>query len=387
MPDGGFVSAMERKIAAGRPAADPVEMTPARAFSIALARAAERMARLPLRVVTSVLKEQSAEEIVESLPEPALLATLDGPKGALGLAALGCGTVAALVEMMMLGRIGINPPPPRRPTRTDAAMLAGFIDGVLAEMDKIVPAEPAAEWLTEFHYGALLGDPRPLALMLDAPRYRVLRADIAFGEIAGNTGNEARRGEVIVLVPGSGRVLAQTAKNSDRSSGTRETPGGTGWGERLERVVLHSNTEVTAVLARITLPLSSLLQLNAGVSLTLPDSSLAAVQLHGADGRLLSLCHLGQGNGRRAVRIAAAQPNDPPVAPSPSPARIIPAEADRALIEPAHAGLDGAQVRGRAPDIVRPTLDDPQRRAWEEALHGPDTGSQVSELVHVAASA
>ncbi|MFZ1661424.1 MAG: hypothetical protein WAT77_05650, partial [Paracoccaceae bacterium] len=60
---------------------------------------------------------------------------------------------------------------------------------------------------------------------------------------------------------------------------------------------------------------------------------------------------------------------------------------DRALIEPAHAGLDGAQVRGQAPDIVRPTLDDPQRRAWEEALHGPDTGSQVSELVHVAASA
>jgi len=364
MPDGGFVSVLGRKIAAGRPAADPAEMTPVKAFSMALARAAERVARLPLGVMTASHKELTADEIVESLPEPALLVTLDGPQGGLGLAALGCGTVAALIEMVMLGRLGANPPPPRRPTRTDAAMLAGFIEGILAELDQILVTDLAADWLADFHYGTQLGDPRPLALMLDAPKYQVLRADIAFGDKAGGDGGDARRGEVIVLVPASGLPRAPAAKKPDRPAETREAAGSGEWAKRLERAVLHANTEVTAILARITLPLASLLRLDAGVSLSLPENALGSVQLQGSDGRLLGLGHLGQGNGRRAVRLAADQPDDPAVAPPPTATRVIPGEVEGGPAEPMATG-QGA---------LRATLADPQRRAWEEALHGPDTG-------------
>lgn len=382
MPDGGYVRVLERKIAAGRPAANPGEMTPAKAFSVALARAAERAAGLALRVVTVSIRDQTVEEILDSLPEPALLATLEGPGGGPGLAALGPGTVSALIEMLMLGRIGAASPPPRRPTRTDGAMLAGFIDGVLAELERCHEGAMTANGFADFRFGRQLSDARPLALILDAPRYAVLRAEVAFGDEAPGAGKAGRRGEVVLLAPVVGRAAVSVPPNATKSPVTADQPEAADWEKRLEQVVLCANAEVTAVLAQITLPLASILDLEAGQSLTLPDTAPGSVQLVGVDGRILSFCRLGQGNGRRAVRLAQDMPTDTIVAPPPVASRILPAEPES---EQAHSAPPHPGVGSPAPPPA--ALDNLQRRSQDKALQGPDCADPPPGVGEVAAFA
>jgi len=321
---------LERKIAAARPRGDPLAMTPERAVAAALARAADKMVEMPLAVLRTAVVLQTAAEIVETLPDQSLLAMLDGPKEALGLAVLGSGTVAALIEMMTLGRLSPGAPPARRPTRTDAAMVAGFLDAALAELESLLAEEVDVTWAGGFRYASHLADARPLGLMLDERSYRVFSLTLGFGTPAGADG-PPRRGEVTLVFPAKGRGAAPVpgAKAADAQARVAlEQSRDASWDAALERAIMDTQTELRAVLGRIVLPLSDVLKLEAGISLPVPMAALQMVRVEAGGDVLLCLAHLGQGGGRRALRLYdPAETDAAGGAAAPVASELVPASA------------------------------------------------------------
>jgi flagellar motor switch protein FliM len=303
---------------AGRAPPSAAAMTPARALGQALAVAAQEMMDLPLRVLKAEDLRLSLAELLEMVEPLALLAVLEGPREALGLAALSPGMLASLIEIQTIGRIGPPEAEARRPTRTDAAMSAGFLDRALAEVETFLAADEAITWAGGFRYGSFLDDPRPLGLVLEEGGYRVLRLGLGFGAEA------ARRGDLLLALPYPGRGAPPAGRGGagGRSGAGATPPAGWSpgddaagdaaalWQGRLDRAVMQAPAELHAVMDRISLPLSAVLALRPGALIELPPDAVAALRLEGADGRLLTLARLGQIRGHRAVRLKDAIDGD-----------------------------------------------------------------------------
>ncbi len=160
------------------------------------------------------LARRSLAELLEFPPDRALIALLDGPGGGLGMIALAPEVTSALVEMQTIGRVAAAAPAPRRPTRTDAAMVSAVIDRALAELEAVLAEEADLVWTGGFRYASFLEDARPLGLLLEDQPYRVLTTDLVMGE-------NGRGGRVILALPAEGRGQAPVAARGARPARAR----------------------------------------------------------------------------------------------------------------------------------------------------------------------
>ena len=117
---------------------------------------------LPPACVGMSIARRSLAELLELPPDRALLAILDGPDAGLGLMMLSPAVLSALIEVQTIGRVSAQPPAARKPTRTDAAMVAGVIDRALGELDTVLAEEADLIWAGGFRYASFLEDARPL---------------------------------------------------------------------------------------------------------------------------------------------------------------------------------------------------------------------------------
>lgn len=293
---------LKRKAEAGRGPVAGAPPAPARAFGHALAKAAQDLFHLPLRVVEAADLRASLAELPERMAERALLAILDGPGGGQGLVALSPEVLATLIEMQTTRRIGPAEVAPRRPTRTDAAMSVRFIDRAMEELGLLLAADPAIAWAGGFRYGAFLDDPRPLGLILEDGAYRVLRLALALGP------EGARRGTILFAVPAEGRgpPPPRAATGGGSGGGAGRGSAEADWAGRLERRVMAAEVAVDAVVDRVSLPLSAVLALAPGSLIPLARGASARVRIEGHGRRLLATGRLGQCQGSLAVRLAGA---------------------------------------------------------------------------------
>lgn len=293
-------------------------MTAARALGQALARTAQDQMALPLEVAAGAEQRMTLADLPEALEERALLALIEGPGEGLGLVALGQPMLAALIEMQTMGRLGPAPPPPRRPTRTDATLAAGFIDQVLRALEEALAALPDIRWAGGFRYASFLDDPRPLGLLLEDTSYRVFNLTLDLG-LGG-----ARRGDFLLALPAAGRGPGPRPVLPARPAAEVLAPvdAGDDWADLIEAAVLSAPVVLEAVLYRVTVPLSAVLALQPGMDLPLPLAAVDRLQLEGLGGRALGQGRLGQSRGFRAVRLTAAGaasddvPDDGPTARS-----------------------------------------------------------------------
>ena len=145
-----------------------------RGWKLALARATRDAMGLDIDFPQLSVSKAGLAEVLDLAPRHALLALLDGPQGGLGVLMLGPSVTAGLIEMQTLGRLSAQPPPARRPTRIDAAMVAGVVDRALAELDQTLAEAADRVWTGGFRYASYLDELRPLALMLEEDSYVVL---------------------------------------------------------------------------------------------------------------------------------------------------------------------------------------------------------------------
>ncbi|MGL4235455.1 FliM/FliN family flagellar motor C-terminal domain-containing protein [Tabrizicola sp.] len=283
---------IRRKIDRARPAAAEGAPGADRGWRLALARAARNAMGLDLEFRSLTITRQSLAEILEQVPDRALLGLLDGPQGGLGVIMLAPSVTAALIEKQTLGRLSAQPPAPRKASRIDAAMVAGVIDRALAGLDEALAEEADLIWAGGFRYASYLEDPRPLGLMLEDEGYRVLSADVLLGA--------GREGRVILVLPATGRGL-RPALQTDAAE--VEAPQFTA---ALGAQVMQADCRLDAVIGRLTLPLRQIMALAPGYVLTLPSATLDAVSLETIDGCRIAGGKLGQNRGMRALKLAEA---------------------------------------------------------------------------------
>ncbi|MCU0825860.1 MAG: FliM/FliN family flagellar motor switch protein [Tabrizicola sp.] len=273
--------------AEGAPGAD-------RGWRLALARAARDAMALDMDFRRLSVSRVSLSEVLELAPERAMVAVLDGPRGALGVLMLSPLVTATLIEMQTLGRLSPQPPQPRKPTRIDAAMVAGVIDRALTGLDEALAEEADLIWAGGFRYASHLDDVRPLGLMLEDETYRVLSAEVAMGA-------DGRTGDVLLVLPANGR--------GERPASVQAQPVDTAppFSAGLAAQVMQVDCRLDAVIGRLVLPIRQIMSLQAGDVLNLPVASLDAIALETADGVPVARAKLGQNRGMRALKLLATE--------------------------------------------------------------------------------
>ena len=282
------VAAMRAEMAEGGPGAD-------RGWRLALSRAARDCLKIDLDITALALDRRSLAELMELPPDRALIAVLDGPGEGLGVIVLSAPVLTGFIEAQTIGRVKSGDLPGRKPTRTDAAMVAGMIDAALAGLEDALAEEADLVWAGGFRYASFLDDPRPLGLLLEDMPYRVLRAEVA---LAGG----ARKGSLLLALPAEGRGVRPASK---ADQGVQPDHGHVFMQALAERVQ-GAPCRIDAVLARLTLPLADVLALSAGAVLALPQAALDRISLEGLDGRRMIEGRLGQNRGMRAIRLNEA---------------------------------------------------------------------------------
>lgn len=312
---------IRRKIDRARPAQAEGAPGADRGWRLALARAARDAMGLDLEFRSLTVARRSLAEILEIVPDRALLALLDGPQGGLGVIMLGAAVTATFIEKQTLGRLVAQPPAPRKASRIDAAMVAGVIDRALAGLDEALAEEADLVWAGGFRYARYLEDARPLGLMLEDEAYRVLSAEVALGDAG-------REGRVILVLPAVGRGASQ-ASAPDLAEG--EVPQFT---EALSAQVMQADCRLDAVIGRLVLPLRQIMALQVGETLHLPMAALDLVSLETLEGRHVAPARLGQHRGMRALKlsetVAVRAPAPVPLRPQAQPLAEAPAPELRA---------------------------------------------------------
>lgn len=262
----------------------------ARAWTLAVARAGRDEMGLALDLRDVVVERRTLPELVELMPEPALVAVLDeGAGAATGVVVLDGVLTAGMVEALTTRAVTASgEAAARRPTRTDAAMLAPVIDRALAGFEAAM-AEPATgEMPRGYRFAAMAEGARALLLLMEEGPYRLVLAD-------GVLGDGLREGRLILALPERGEPeVARPDPLPERSFATE-----------LVAQVETAQVRMEAVLLRLGLPLGEMLALEPGQQIALPQADIGRIALEGLDGRRVATGRLGRQGGLRAIRLDA----------------------------------------------------------------------------------
>lgn len=177
-----------------------------RAWRLAFARAARDMMKVPIDFTAQSVARMSLTELLELPPERALILMLEGPEEGLGLLILSAEVYSALIEVLTMGKCGAQTPDPRKPTRTDAAMLSPLADLAMANLEEALIEDGDLPWTSGFRYASFIEEARPLGLLLEEMPYRVLKAQVSLSQ-------GVRTGEMLLVLPaGEGGQAARQAQ-------------------------------------------------------------------------------------------------------------------------------------------------------------------------------
>ncbi len=264
---------------------------PDKAWRLALARAARDRVKLALDVSRLTLDLRSLTEILELAPDRGLIAVLEGPMQALGVILLGPDVLAGMIEAQTTGVVTKAAAPERRPTRTDAAMAAGLIDGALEELERGLQGHDDGDWAMGYRYASFLEDIRPLGLLLEDIPYRVLRAEVSLAL-------GAKSGTIFMALPAVRPRSGVTPLEGAQGLAEAEV-----FATTLAAQIMAADSQLDGVLARVSLTLAQVMDFEVGALVALGAASLDRISLEGMDGSKLWEGRLGQNRGLRAVRL------------------------------------------------------------------------------------
>ncbi len=297
------VASAAAAVAQGGPGAE-------RPWRVVLARAARDAMELGLEVTRLDQLRASLTELLDLPQDRAFIAVLEGPAEGLGLLSISGPLLAAMTEKQTIGRVSALAPAPRKPTRTDAVMVAGFVDAALAGLEVALADEADLIWAGGFRYASFLDDPRPLGLLLEDIAYRVLLAEVS---VEGGT----RVGQILMALPAAGRG------KRPRSSAQMlpEAVAGQAFTADLAGQIEAAHCVLHMVIHRLTCPLSAVMNLRVGDVLPLGLASVDCIGMEGLDGLNVAEGRLGQNRGMRAVRLT--QPASVAAPPTPASHDVI----------------------------------------------------------------
>ncbi|MBT9385523.1 FliM/FliN family flagellar motor switch protein [Pseudooceanicola sp. CBS1P-1] len=266
-------------------------MSPAKALRLSLAKSADELLELALVVRDSAVDVVPADRLKEHFSDDMLLILTDGPERCVGVVAMDLAATSALVEQNTMGYVSHSEPDARKPTSTDAALMAPFLDDIFLRVSMMLEGDRESWWLTGFHYGSRIENLRLMGLALDAAEFTVFRLEVEFGGV--------RSGFIRMAFPERPRPRDILGHDEGEDQG-----------RTLGEAVMTAPAAISAVLHRTRMPLRDMSRLKVGDLIPVPRAALGETRLEtlGEEGRPHCIGHvkLGQMNGFRAVRLTMA---------------------------------------------------------------------------------
>lgn len=303
---------LRRKLASRTPPAPDAGADakgPAQGLARAVARAVSAQAGLVAEPGTLLRRQMSLTELLDQIDVDSFVGLLGGGPAGPGLVIVDQAGFSGLVEAMTVGRLSARASTGRRPTPTDAALLAVLVDAALGDLGAQDPA-------TACRFARPIADHRLLAIMLDETHYDLMTLPVTL-----LSGEVLRAAKFTLALPHVAAAQAEIPAALVEAASART------WASALEANVLNAPSQLRAELGRITLPLSQVLELGEGGCLMLPLANLEEVRLVSLDGEVQATGRLGQSRGMRAVRLtswASAPAPNPPMTDA-APHRAAPA--------------------------------------------------------------
>ena len=249
-------------------------------------RDADEILSMDLLVSGVTLASAGKDEVLASLGAFDLVYPLTGEDDATGICALSSGLVAALIEAQMSGRVSATPAMERTPTRTDGVIAGEVVDRFMATAIETATEEGLLETLPMFGFerSRRVLNLRTVELTLDPQSYRTMKIDLSLG-------GGAKQGWLTFATP-------------ERRNSPGEVRGA---GKPIHEHLRQIEAPMRAVLARISVSMERAKALKPGDILGVPLEALRDVQLTCGDDVLVATAHLGQLNGRRAVRLKGGE--------------------------------------------------------------------------------
>lgn len=265
-----------------------------RAWRVSFARATRDMMQLPVDFISLSMTRLSLPELLDMPPERALILMLEGPDDGLGLLILSPDLLSALVEVLTMGKCGTQTPDPRKPTRTDAAMLSPLADLALSHLEEALAEEGDLVWVSGFRFASFIEEARTLGLLLEDITYRALTARLSLA-------HGARVGDMVLVLPAEGRGRKPRA----RPNAVPDAVARPAFAAALAGRVEAASCQIDAVLTRLSMSLSDVMRLSVDMVLPLPNAALDQITFEGLDGRPVGEGKLGQHRGMRAIRLTS----------------------------------------------------------------------------------
>ncbi|MCC7321925.1 MAG: FliM/FliN family flagellar motor switch protein [Rubellimicrobium sp.] len=284
-----------------RPGPEP-PVTPTRALRIALTRAAERVAGLPLTALGAGDEVSALADLMARLEDDWLFLQVPTADG-VGLLAVDAPLLAALTGMQTRGTLPEQEPEPRPPTAADAALCAPVASAFLEELVRLAAGTALEGWGASARIGARVADRRALGLVLPERQFRMV-------SVSAWLGVGERQGNIILALP---------EPEAPHPAGDATTRGAQ-WTRALSDNVLSATVPVSAILHRMRLPLSVIEGFAPGQELRLPGVRVTSVRLEAADRSPVGQGRLGQSGGMRALRIEREAL--PELGPTPAPTAL-----------------------------------------------------------------
>ncbi|TKW68477.1 MAG: FliM/FliN family flagellar motor switch protein [Paracoccus denitrificans] len=279
------------------PAVAAPKPTPERAISIAIGRAAQKYCALSCFPVQARHGRSTLAEMIELLPERALVLVVENNRGSHGVVALSQEFLTAVIEMQSIGRVGSHPTPDRLPTRTDAAISAEFVNAALAELASELGLLGQGDGTTSFRFASFVQDPKPLELMLEDNVYDSYRLDARLGQ------GGPREGRFLAFLPAADQAFCPVDHPAEPAQMASAGHGGCSLSEAVQSVPIT----LTAILCRKSIPLRELRALTPGALIGLPFDAMAKARLETSSGVAVLTGKLGALHGQRAIRVTAKQ--------------------------------------------------------------------------------
>ena len=323
-----------RKVAVGRENHQAKAMTVHKALRLSTAKVAEELHDLPLATLQISMSEVENADLPDTFTDGAMLLLLDGPRRQAGLALVDAGLAGALVQQQTTGTVRETDGTERRLTRTDAALVAPLLDGLIERVTQVVERDEDAEIFRGFQFGAMVEDARLAHMALEAHAYHkiAMTLDVAKG---------ACQSALTLLLPifDADEVLPDPSETEQASASSKKA---------MVNAVLQLEADIDMVLCRMRLPLGTLETLEAGYIIQLPPNSFPDVTLTDINKRAIGKGVVGQIEGQRAVQVSR-----PPVYAD-TPMRR---ESDRADLDLPNVQTLSDQA-GPLPDFAQPELPD-----------------------------
>ncbi|MEL6452834.1 MAG: hypothetical protein AAFQ19_16395 [Pseudomonadota bacterium] len=323
-----------RIAAAGREQRAARAMTLQKALRLTLAKVADEVLDLPMAVIGAVVQDASGDGLEDRLQDAALLMLLDGPHGAAGGVMIDPVVVGGVIQQQTVGTVHADVGQGRAMTRTDAAICAPLVDGMLARVVPILDDEDEKALITGYRFGAKVDSARTLALSLDAQDYVLVRltVDIARG---------VRQGEITLVLPKPSPLATEATSEPGSEAAAKAS-------QDMAKTVMGLSADLRMVLCQLHIPLKVLREMRVGQELVLPPGQFPHVQIVTATGRTVGRGVVGHVEGVRAVKpqrapLHASHPlrreSDGPLVDMPH-VKELPSHARRPEDEDAEGGAE-----------------------------------------------